>query len=63
MRDDNLFRITSRELKPNEKTQIDMIKQGAADLLRKFPIGTNNATVAQRKLEEAVMWAVKDISE
>ena len=62
MRDDNLFRVTSRELKPNEITQIEMIKNGAADLLRKFPIGTPNAKVAQRRLQEAVFWAVYDIS-
>lgn len=62
MKDDNLFRLTTRELKPNETMQIDMIKRGATDLLRKFPIGSPNATIAQRKLEEAVMWAVKDIS-
>jgi hypothetical protein len=62
MRNDNLFRQTQRALKPNELTQIDMIKNGAQELFQKFPIGTPNATIAQRKLEEAVMWAVKDIS-
>ncbi len=60
---ENLFRVTTRSLKPNEVTQIQMIKIGAAELLRKFPIGTPNDAVARRKLEEAVMWAVKDISE
>ena len=62
MRDDNLFRVTSRELKPNEKMQIEMVKNGAADLLRKFPIGSPNAAIAQSRLQEAVFWATYDIS-
>lgn len=61
-RHENLFQTTQRALKPNEITQISMIKTGAEELLRKFPIGTPNATIAQRKLEEAIMWAVKDIT-
>lgn len=57
------FRPKYRELTHAEKGMIAGLKEDAFALLQNFPVGSANATIARRKLEEAVMWAVKDISE
>ena len=57
------FRPEYRELKGNEKALVAGIKADAFALLQQFPVGSPNATIARRRLEEAVMWAVKDATE
>ena len=58
-----IFRPKYRELKQNEKEQIDRIKSKAADLAAEFyPTDTREKSIALTKLEEAVMWAVKGIT-
>jgi len=59
---ENPFRPKYRELKHTETALIKEIKDDAWVLLQKFPKGTSNAALAAYKLEEAVMWAVKDIT-
>jgi len=59
---ENPFRPKYRELKPNEVAIVANIKDDAWALLQKFPKGTRNSALAAYKLEEAVMWAVKDIT-
>ena len=62
MAQENPFRPEYRELKPNEKQQVDMIKTKAQELLRLFPIGVEQTAIAQQRLEEAVTWAVKGVT-
>jgi len=56
------FRPKYRELKHSESTTIANLKADAFALLQQFPVGAPNAAIARQKLEEAVMWAVKDIT-
>ena len=62
MAQENPFPPLSRERKPNEKQQVDMIKTKAYELLRLFPVGAPQTPLAQQRLEEAVCWAVKGVT-
>ena len=58
----NPFRPEYKELKHNEKIQVDNVKDAAFQLLKTFPVGTRESAIATTKLEEAVMWAVKGLT-
>lgn len=59
-----LFRPKYRELKQTEKDQVDRIKQKALELSKEFyPTDTRYKSLALTKLEEAVMFAVKGVTE
>jgi hypothetical protein len=62
MAQENPFRPTYRDLKPNELAQLDTIKRKAFELLQTFTVGTRESAIATTKLEEAVMWAVKGVT-
>lgn len=60
----NPFRPVYRTLSPEEQTQLDAVKDKALELYRLFgqlPKG-RGASLAQTKLEESVMWAVKGLT-
>ena len=57
------FQPKLRALKPHEQLLVDNIKADAFVLLQKYPVGTRNATLARYKLEESIMWVVKDLTE
>lgn len=58
------FRLKHRELKREEQARIDRIKQKAVELAQEFyPHDSRAKSIAQTKLEECVMWAVKGITE
>jgi len=59
----NPFRPEYRELNPSEKDRIDNIKNKAFELYCMLDIGKRESDMAAAKLEEAVMWAVKGITE
>lgn len=62
MANTNPFLPSERETKHTENLQITDIRERAFELLKRFPVGAPNASTAKRKLTEAVMWAVKDIT-
>ncbi len=59
---ENPFRPVYRPLKENEEIHIKALKEQAFKLLQLFPFGGDNSVVAEQKLAEAVMWAVKDLT-
>lgn len=65
MSEENPFRPEYRKLEPNEVMLVDGIKDVAMNLYRviqKAP-PTRARAIAVTKLEEAVMWAVKGVTQ
>lgn len=75
MTTENLFRPAYRELTSNEKADLELIKDGAQELLERIQAGYEHrfpettSTVKSREhalartaLEESVMWAVKGLT-
>ena len=59
-----IFRPQYRELRPHEVDQLDRIKTKALELAKEFyPTDTRHKSLAMISLEEAVMWAVKGVTE
>lgn len=58
---DNIFRPQYRELSEEEKSKVDSIKDAAMTLYQLLPYGRGGA-LARTKLEESIMWAVKEIT-
>ena len=59
---ENPFRPEYRELKPTEKAMVDNVKVKAFELLKLYPVGTRETSLAITHLETSVMWSVKSIT-
>jgi hypothetical protein len=65
MTDQDPMRKETRELTPEEKNQIDTVKQIGNDLFNLLvQLGESRAlSIAKTKIEEGVMWAVKHLTQ